>query len=723
MSATIALCIICKNEEKNLPRLLESVEGCFDEIHIADTGSTDGTIAYLESRKDVTLHHFTWIDDFAAARNFVFSKATADYSMWIDCDDVLSSRENFLEWKRSLMTSANYWYATYHYASDDEGRPVCSFVRERVFKTAMGYEWSHFIHEGVAGNPRVGKCVSAYASSWAIKHMRTAEDIKSDRNRNLGIFEKNRHKMNDRLQYYYGKELFEAQQPLEAYTQLTKSMDLANLELHDRVLCVQYAAMSAMNCNQFDKAIELSHKGLRLTPQRAEFYVIIGDCYLKLGKFDDSIPAYVAAANCPNPAPSDAVMQQPLYSDAKCYAHYPLNQLGRVFFQKGNVAEAKRYIEMAVAKGPDAETGQLYAEILNVEKQSEIAPLGALPTADEYAITCPQDSMYLWDENEFKKRGMGGSETAAIRMARELHEKSGKKVRIFMNRPNEAEIDGVYYSPLSKLREYFISCQPKAHIAWRHNVKFTNAPTFLWCHDLTVPEVERHERYEKILALSEFHKSLLVHTFRIPEEKIRVTRNGIDLEKFKGVDFTKKNPLKVVYSSSPDRGLDNVIPVMKLAREKSGLDFELHAFYGLENMMKMNMHSEVARFKKLINDNPWVKFHGNVQQSELVQHFKDASIWFYPTYFLETYCITALEMLACRVHPVVRSYGALPHTLKGFPATIIDSDCATPKEVEFWADALIVAKAKLDKEPQPVVDMSCSTWNSVAEEWLTWLPK
>ena len=38
---TLSLCMIVKNEEKTLPRCLKSVFGIFDEIIIADTGSTD----------------------------------------------------------------------------------------------------------------------------------------------------------------------------------------------------------------------------------------------------------------------------------------------------------------------------------------------------------------------------------------------------------------------------------------------------------------------------------------------------------------------------------------------------------------------------------------------------------------------------------------------------------------------------------------------------------
>ena len=68
---TLALAMIVKDEEKDLPALLESVKGVFDEIVIVDTGSTDGT-KEIAKKYGAKVHDFPWIDDFAAARNFSF---------------------------------------------------------------------------------------------------------------------------------------------------------------------------------------------------------------------------------------------------------------------------------------------------------------------------------------------------------------------------------------------------------------------------------------------------------------------------------------------------------------------------------------------------------------------------------------------------------------------------------------------------------------------------
>ena len=67
-----------KNEQDSLERCLQSVRNVVDEIIIVDTGSTDRT-KEIASKWTPHVYDFAWIDDFAAARNFSFAKATMDY--------------------------------------------------------------------------------------------------------------------------------------------------------------------------------------------------------------------------------------------------------------------------------------------------------------------------------------------------------------------------------------------------------------------------------------------------------------------------------------------------------------------------------------------------------------------------------------------------------------------------------------------------------------------
>ncbi len=80
----ISACIIAKNEEKNLPRLLNSIKDKFDEIILVDTGSTDKTVQ-IAKEYGCKVYHRDW-KGFSDARNFASSKATGDWIWHFDAD-------------------------------------------------------------------------------------------------------------------------------------------------------------------------------------------------------------------------------------------------------------------------------------------------------------------------------------------------------------------------------------------------------------------------------------------------------------------------------------------------------------------------------------------------------------------------------------------------------------------------------------------------------------
>ena len=90
----ISICIIAKNEEKNmetfLSRIVEHTKGYPVEILIADTGSTDKTLDIVR-KFPVKLTHFNWINDFSAARNFTLEQAANDWILVLDCDEYIEN--------------------------------------------------------------------------------------------------------------------------------------------------------------------------------------------------------------------------------------------------------------------------------------------------------------------------------------------------------------------------------------------------------------------------------------------------------------------------------------------------------------------------------------------------------------------------------------------------------------------------------------------------------
>lgn len=75
-----------------LARCLDSVAGIADEIIIVDTGSSDRTMD-IAAQYTNQVYTYEWKEDFAAARNESFTKATQEYILWMDADDVLLPAE------------------------------------------------------------------------------------------------------------------------------------------------------------------------------------------------------------------------------------------------------------------------------------------------------------------------------------------------------------------------------------------------------------------------------------------------------------------------------------------------------------------------------------------------------------------------------------------------------------------------------------------------------
>ncbi len=521
---TLALAVIAKNESHNIKQFFDSIEGCFDEVHFTDTGSTDDTVKLAEARGAI-IHHFDWVNDFSAARNASFKPVTTDFVRWMDLDDVLENKEAFMKWRDDALGLADYWVATYHYASNAHGKPICSFARERVFRTKLKFNWKYFVHEGVLPQSDAGPVRVQYIPTWSIKHMRTEKDVQVDRSRNLNLFEERKTSLDGRMTYYYGKELFESGQHVEACNYLVKAVALNELEMHDRLLGIQYATYSYMACNQFDKAIQLAFQGIQLAPNRAEYHVSVGDCLLKQGRLIDAIPAYAAAKSCVNQTPTDRGFAGPIFTHEDAYTVFPRNQLVRIYAQMGDMARAEAEALECMKVKPNEETNKLLEEITKVKALQTHTE--AKPCSD-IVITCPPQGMYEWDGDIAKERGIGGSETAAVHMAYWLQKHSGRKVIVFNPRASAKTCDGVEYRPCQDIPGYFAQNKPFAHIAWRHNIKITDAPTFFWCHDLVAFGGENTANYEKLLCLSPFSSRYVQAMQGIPADKIHLTRNGID---------------------------------------------------------------------------------------------------------------------------------------------------------------------------------------------------
>ena len=140
----LSLCMIVKNEEAVLTRVLTSAIQFADEILVADTGSTDRTV---EIARQYTKHiyHYPWNDDFAAARNFICEKVSTEYWMWLDADDIVPAESitAILKLKETLSKSPQPDVVMMKYVAgfQPDGTSAFTYNRERILRTDRHFRW------------------------------------------------------------------------------------------------------------------------------------------------------------------------------------------------------------------------------------------------------------------------------------------------------------------------------------------------------------------------------------------------------------------------------------------------------------------------------------------------------------------------------------------------------------------------------------------------------
>lgn len=136
----ISAVMIVKNEEACLAECLESIRGV-DELIICDTGSTDSTIEIAEGFGAKVFTDYQWNDDFAEARNHAKAKATGDWILSIDADEVLAP--GALNVLRQEIEKATTPTLSVRMAP---AGPGSEFVFPRVFRNSSEIMWKGVCH-------------------------------------------------------------------------------------------------------------------------------------------------------------------------------------------------------------------------------------------------------------------------------------------------------------------------------------------------------------------------------------------------------------------------------------------------------------------------------------------------------------------------------------------------------------------------------------------------
>lgn len=327
---TVSVCMIVKNESAVLARCLDSLAGLYDELIIADTGSSDDTKA-IALRYTDKVYDFPWTGSFSDARNFVFEKATCDYIYCSDADEVLDE-ENRIKFKALIqsldgdveivqMRYANQLQFNTTYNFDEEPRP-------KLYKRLRKFVWQYDIHEAVRTEPII------FDSDIKILHMPQSLHSKRD----FSIYHRLTAKgdLPPHLFMMYARELFisgdddDFAAAYEYFRQSVRSTPLSSENMKQGLCVLAKAAFIIGNeAEMFSAALKNTSDG----HGSSEVCCVLGDYYFSKNDYDEAAVWYLNAAYETSPELS-----------IKCGREYPLTMMSKLCELAGDNKGAAHYL-------------------------------------------------------------------------------------------------------------------------------------------------------------------------------------------------------------------------------------------------------------------------------------------------------------------------------------------------------------------------------------------
>ncbi|MBR2179967.1 MAG: glycosyltransferase family 2 protein [Selenomonadaceae bacterium] len=185
----ISACYIVKNEEKTLPRSIDSLKSAVDEIVVIDTGSTDKTIEIAESYGAKVIKT-AWNDDFSAPRNLAIDNASGDWIIFLDADEFFAYPDKVRPAIEKFSNETTIIIPRINIDADNDNREINRNNDLRIFRNVDYLRYRGMIHENLE-NINGGDLPHVYSGKdLTIYHTGYSSTLSEDKfKRNLRILE------------------------------------------------------------------------------------------------------------------------------------------------------------------------------------------------------------------------------------------------------------------------------------------------------------------------------------------------------------------------------------------------------------------------------------------------------------------------------------------------------------------------------------------------------
>jgi len=287
----ISLCMIVKDEEKNIIRCLTAVKPLVDEMIVVDTGSKDNTKKIAQSL-GAKVFDFQWSENFSDARNFSIEKASGKWILVIDADEVISPVD--FEFIKNLVRHA------------DERKYAFSLITRNYVNQVNTMGWQ----------PNDGKYIEEAGAGWYYgEKVRLFPNIEGVR------FEDPVHERVEPSLEKIGISIIDTYIPVHHYGELDVSKVKAKDELYYElgkqrlaekggrdVKALYDLGVQASRLERYEEAIEFFNEVIGLDPDYVKAFESMGNAYYNKGDYEKAKEYYKKVIDKGDPSREVVVM-------------------------------------------------------------------------------------------------------------------------------------------------------------------------------------------------------------------------------------------------------------------------------------------------------------------------------------------------------------------------------------------------------------------------------
>jgi predicted O-methyltransferase YrrM len=687
----IHLCIMVKNAGPLFEKVLTENLPIIDRWTILDTGSTDGTQdiirKVLVGKKKGELYEEPFIN-FRDSRNRCLDLAGKHCKYLLMLDDTYVIKNNLREFLNVVRGDQFATSYSLLILSDDT-----EYYSNRVTMSERGLRYVYTIHEVIQHENNKQNVVIPKEASYIYDYRADYMEKRTmDRKRyDLQLLhDMVRDDPKNPRHYYYLAQTYNLLEDYENALFWFKKRATTELEGHKQEAVdswFEYARIKNFKLNHpWEECLAAYEECFNMDQSRPEALYFIGIHHYLKGDKNTSYNYFKHAFALGYPIHAQFSLKPtlvfhflPKFLCELCYYHKDW-ELG--------FESSKRFL---LNNKPDTDSYttilswyKIYELLVKLPKETQIYSISEKPLV----VFVADGGWGPWTGSDILTKGVGGSETYIIEIARWIQASEKFQCIVFCNCSKSEIFEGVKYMDLKDYPKYIKNNLINTIIISRYSeyvpISYESSADniYLVLHDLgpsgdIIPY--DFNKFRKVLCLTNWHKDLFTSQFSLFKNNTDSFYYGIDTNRFKP---SKKVKNSFIYSSFPNRGL---LPLLKMWPKiiKAIPDATLNIYSDINGKWVNEVAKEqMDEIHKIIEEKmEGVTIHGWVSKDDLAIAWSKADIWLYPCIFKETFCLTALEAAATKTLAIGPPLAALAETI-GNRGIIIEGD---PMDIS-WQD-------------------------------------